>query len=57
MEVIRNLFVLIASLVTALPTIFAIVGVYTVGKKVVEFVQTHYVSTEETEEDIFDIYG
>jgi hypothetical protein len=40
-----------------MPTIFAFIGVYTVGKKVVEFVQTHYVSTEETEEDIFDIYG
>jgi hypothetical protein len=57
MEVIRNLFVLIASLVTALPTIFAFVGVYTVGRKVVEFVQTHYVSSTEEEEDIFDIYG
>jgi hypothetical protein len=57
MEVIRNLFELFASLIVAMPTIFAFIGVYTVGKKVVEFVQTHYVSTEETEEDIFDIYG
>ena len=57
MEVIRNLFVLIASLVAAMPTIFAIIGVYTVGKKVVEFVKTHYTPSTTEEVDIFDIYG
>jgi dTDP-glucose pyrophosphorylase len=56
MEVIRNLFELLASLIVAMPTIFAFIGVYTVGRKVVEFVQTHYVSTED-ELDIEDIYG
>ena len=57
MEVIRNLFELFASLIVAMPTIFAFIGVYTVGKKVVEFVQTHYVSSTEDELDIEDIYG
>lgn len=50
MEVIRTLFAFLAAVIVALPTIFACIGVYTVGKKLVAFIQTHYVSSTEDDE-------